>query len=130
MTATRVDRRAALQHLADVLRLAVLGRPRPGVLGYASASGGTGLARWRALPQALARIVRPRPAPELPPLVQWVLTREDGGWAVRPAGISGPPAYYTDAIPAGDQNAAFDWAGDVTPDVERKRISYGGPSPA
>lgn len=59
-----------------------------------------------------------------------MLTRENGGWAVRPAGGNGPPTYFTTGIPTDDQNAAFDWTGDVTPAVDRKRISYGGPPPS
>ncbi|MFB4275686.1 hypothetical protein ACBJ59_10375 [Nonomuraea sp. MTCD27] len=61
-------------------------------------------------------------------MAHWVLAREAGGWAVRRAGDGGPPAYFTTDIPMDDQNAAFDWAGDVTPEVDRKRISYGAPS--
>ncbi|MEU7742957.1 hypothetical protein [Nonomuraea sp. NPDC049158] len=59
-----------------------------------------------------------------------MLTRENSGWAVRPVGVDGPPAYFTAVTPLDDQNAAFDWAEGVTPCVDRKRISYAGPPSA
>ncbi|MEV4284614.1 hypothetical protein AB0K40_03860 [Nonomuraea bangladeshensis] len=134
MTATPAEprpRRAALDDLVDALRLAVTGRPRRGVLGFAPAAGRPMmLARWRAAARAAARVVRP-PTPARPKAVaEWVLTREAGGWAVRPSGDEGPPAYFTTAVPSDDQNAAFDWAGDVTPDTTLRRISYTGPPPS
>lgn len=127
-------RRAAVRHAMDVLRLCILGRPRDGVLGFASSgTAGRGplvvhVSRWKALPPALAGILRP--APEPASVAEWVLTREAGGWAVRPSGApGGEPSYFTAAIPADDQNAAFDWASDVTPEVDRKAVHYSGPTP-
>ncbi|WP_349447368.1 hypothetical protein [Nonomuraea sp. B19D2] len=71
----------------------------------------------------------PRPRRE-PVADEWVLTRETGGWALRSEGReSGAPAYFTADVPADDQNEAFDWAYDVTPDVEQKAIHYVGPPP-
>jgi hypothetical protein len=136
MTAAPVEphgRRAALGRLVDVLYLCLAGRPRRDVLGYAP-SGHIGparhAARWRALFSAVTRVVRPAPHAAPPTIAHWTLTREDGGWALRPARSGGPPTHFTADVPADDQNAAFDWAGDVTPDVDRKRISYAGPPPA
>lgn len=132
MTATPAEppgRRAALRHIGDVLRLCLTGRPRRSVLGYASAGGHhAALARWRALPSALAQILRLTCDPDR--AAEWVLTRERGGWAVRPAAaLDGPAVYATSGIPADDQNAAFDWASEVTPDTPRKGVRYAGPPP-
>ena len=86
--------------------------------------------RWRALPQAVAQVLRPTPEPALGTAAEWVLTRESGGWAVRPSGaLDGAPAYFTADIPADDQNAAFDWAREITPTADQKAIHYMGPPP-
>lgn len=129
-TEPQASRRAALQHVADVLRLCLTGRPRRGVLGFASGRGSrTAWARWRALPSAIGQVIRPRR--EQPVVAEWLLAREAGGWAVRSAASpDAAPAYFTAAIGVDDQNAAFDWAAEVTPGVDRKRISYVGPPPA
>jgi hypothetical protein len=116
-----------------VLRLCLLGRPRKGVLGYApSGTGRGGLAlyasRWKSLLRAVAEIWRPR-IDTAPAADQWVLSREADGWVLRPEGEIGPAVYFTTDIPTDDQNAAFDWAGRVTPDVAQKAIHYVGPPP-
>lgn len=131
MTADSTDLRAALRHAVDVLRWCLLGRHRKGVLGYASSeSGRSCLARyafrWKSLPRAVAALWRPRPGTESV-ADEWVLAREGGGWAVRRE--QGPPAYFTADIPADDQNAAFDWAREITPDADEKAIHYVGPLP-
>lgn len=52
-----------------------------------------------------------------------MLSRERGGWVVRPAG-GGTPVHFTAAISQDDQEAAFDWAGEVVPRAGRTAISY------
>jgi len=133
MTASSAEqhpaRAAALRHALDMLRWCVTGRPRKGVLGYAAIER-RGLARyaarWRALPGALAGLWRPASNPAAD---EWVLSQESGGWALRRPQESGPPAYFTADVPAGDQNAAFDWAQEVTPDADQRAIHYAGRAP-
>jgi len=76
------------------------------------------------------RTVRLAPASEETPVGQWTLTRESGGWALRLTGEGGSPAYFTTTVVPSDQNAAFEWARDVTTDVDRKGIRYVGTPPA
>lgn len=133
MTANSTEqpsRAAALWHAVDVLRWCVTGRWRSGVLGYADGERqrlARYAARWRALPGALAGLWRPQSTPAAD---EWVLGREAGGWALRRLQESGAPTFFTTDVPLDDQNAAFDWARVVTPDVDQKRISYAGPPPA
>ncbi|MFG1681271.1 hypothetical protein ACGFNP_13985 [Nonomuraea sp. NPDC049269] len=87
--------------------------------------------RWRALPEAVARALRPTPEPALGTAAEWVLARESGGWAVRPGGaLDGAPTYFTADIPADDQNAAFDWAREITPTADQKAIPLHGAAAA
>ncbi|MEV0352078.1 hypothetical protein AB0H88_40470 [Nonomuraea sp. NPDC050680] len=116
-----------------MLRLCLLRRSRKGVLGYASSGTGRGgpalyASRWKSLLRAVAEIWRPRIHPA-PAADEWVLAREADGWALRSEGDIGPAVYFTTDIPADDQNAAFDWARRVTPDVAQKAIHYVGPPP-
>ncbi|MEU6785887.1 hypothetical protein ABZ912_42430 [Nonomuraea angiospora] len=129
-TEQQPSRAAAVRHVVDVLRWCVTGRWRSSVLGYAASGQSRArqyTARWRALAGALAGLWRPEGAPVD---VEWVLGREAGGWALRRLQQAGPPAFFTTDVPADDQNAAFDWASRITPDVEHRAIHYVGPPPS
>ncbi|MEU6714333.1 hypothetical protein ABZ897_22940 [Nonomuraea sp. NPDC046802] len=112
-----------------MLRLCLTGTTRKGVLDYAGGGQrfGRRAARWRALPGALAGLWRPEDDPVAD---EWALGREAGGWALRRfQEPGGAPVYFTIDIPADDQNAAFDWAEEVTPPADRRAIHYVGPPP-
>lgn len=129
-TEQRSSRAAAVRHVLDVLQLCLTGRQREGVLGYADGGRhGRGLhaARWRALPSALAGLWNPQGCPAAD---EWVLSREAGGWALRRHGEPvGRPVYFTTSVPADDQNAAFNWAEEVTPAAGQRAIHYAGTPP-